>query len=140
MSIATAKAMSTDKCVMKQISTFIIDNSAIFYVIPWSVIVDLVIKFRNYIEKQLKSYDVYLVLDTLYREFCTKVVKGDLHGAQLIHVYQLTTVLSIPPQKVIITVLENKRQIISHIINYLCNTVFHVTSSMRTEDDPVPAE
>ena len=67
MSIATATAISSDKYVMKQISTVVIDGSAIVYVILWSAssatVGDFVIKFKNYIEKQLQSQDVYLVLE-----------------------------------------------------------------------------
>ena len=136
------------RCVMKQISTVVIDGSAIFYVIPWpassATVGDFVINFRNYIEKQLQRYDVYLVFDR-YKEYSTKGVSRDSRGAQLSRVHQLTTVMPIPPQKVILTIPENKRQLISLIVDDLCrNTVFPETQSIRrlvvTGEDPVPVE
>ena len=61
--------------VKKQISTVVIDGSAIFYVIPWppssATVEDFVISFRNYIEKRLQSSDAYLVFDR-YKEYSKK--------------------------------------------------------------------
>ena len=59
--------------------------------------------------------------------------------------YQLTTVMPIPPQKVILTIPENKRQLISLTVDDLCrNTVFPEIPSIRrlvvTGEDPVPVE
>ena len=49
----------------------IIDGSAIFYVLSWpsssATVGDFVIKFRNYIEKHLQSYDVYLRVRQIQR-------------------------------------------------------------------------
>ena len=62
---------------MKTISTVVIDGSAILYLIPWPAsrvtVGDFVLKFRNYIKKQLQSYYVYLVFDR-YRKYSTKGV------------------------------------------------------------------
>ena len=67
---------------------------------------DFVVKFRNYIEKQLQSYDVYLVFDR-YREYSTKGVTRVSCGARLSRVHQLTTVIPIPPPKVILITNAN---------------------------------
>ena len=134
------------RCVMKQISTVVIDRSAIFYVISWpassATVGDFVINFRNYIEKQLQRYDVYLVFDR-YKGYSTKGVTRDSRGTQLSRVHQLTTVMPIPSQKVILTIPENKQQLISLIIDDLCrNTVFHEMYQKAGSywDDPVPVE
>ena len=103
-----------------------------------------VVKFRSYFEKQLPSYDVYLVFDR-YTEYSTKGVTRVSRGAKLGRVHQLTTFMPIPSSKVILTILDNKRQLIGLIVDDLCsNTVFPETSNIRrlvvTRKDPVPVE
>ena len=105
---------------------------------------DCVISFRNYIEKQFQSSDVYLVFDR-YKEYSTKGVFRVSHGAQISRMHQLTTSMPIPPQKIILTIPGNKRQLISLIVENLCNnTVFPETPNIRrlvvTGEDPVPVE
>ena len=76
--------------VKNQISMLIIDGSAIFFVQSWpsssATEGDFVIKYRNYIEKHLQSYDVYLVFDR-YREYSTKGVTRESYGAQINRVH-----------------------------------------------------
>ena len=75
----------SSRCIKKAISTVVIDGSAILHLIPWPASSETVgyfaVKFRNYIEKQLQSYDVYLVFDR-YREYSTKGVTRVLFWAQ----------------------------------------------------------
>ena len=136
------------RCIKKTISTVVIDGSAILYLIPWpasrATVGDFVVKFRNNIEKQLQSYDVYLVFDR-YRVYSIKGVTGVSCGAQLSRVHQLITVMPIPPPKVILTIPDNKCQLIGLIVDDLCsNTVFPETPNTRrlvvTGEDPVPVE
>ena len=136
--------------VKKQISTVVIDGSTIFYVIPWppssATVEDFVISFRNDIEKRLQSSDVYLVFDRYTcKEYSTKGVTRVSRGAQISRVQQLTTAMPIPPQKVILTIPVNKRQLISLIVEDLCNnTVLPETQNIRrlvmTGEDPVAVE
>ena len=90
------------RCIERQINTLVIDGCAIFYVLSWppytGTVVDLVVAYREYIEKRLKTYDIYLVFDR-YREFSTKNVTQASRGARTSHVHQLTTPMPIPPQK-----------------------------------------
>ena len=101
----------------------LIDGSAILY-IPRSassaIVGDFVVKFRNYIEKQLQSYDVKLVFDR-YRDYSAKGVTRVSRGAQLSRVHQLTIVMPKPPPKVILTtcIPDNKHQLIDLIVNDL---------------------
>ena len=88
--------------------------------------------------KQLQCYDVYLVFDR-YREYSTKGVTRVSRGTQL------SRVMPLPPPKVILTIPDNKRQLISLIVDDLCsNTVFLETSTIRrlvvTGEDPVSVE
>ena len=56
----------SSRCIKKAISTVVIDASAILYLIPWpascATVGDFVVKFRNFIKKQLQSYDVHQYL------------------------------------------------------------------------------
>ena len=59
--------------------------------------------------------------------------------------YHSYTFVPIPPPKVILTIPDNKRQLIGLIVDDLCsNTVFPETSNIRrlvvTGEDPVPVE
>ena len=93
----------------------------------------LVVKFRNYIEKQLQSYDVNLVFDG-YRDYSAKGVTRVSRRAQLSRVHQLTKVMPLPPPKVILTtcIPDNKHQLIDLIVNDLCsNTLFPETPNIR---------
>ena len=114
--------------VKKQISTVVIDGSAIFYVIPSPpsnvTVEDFVISFRNYIEKRLQSSDAYLVFDRC-KEYSKKGVTGVSRGAHICCVHQLTTVMPIPSQKIILTIPDNKRQHISLIVENLCNNTVY---------------
>ena len=62
----------SSRCIKKTISPVVIDGSALLYLIPWpasrATVGDFVVKFRNYIEKQLQSLDFYLVFDK-YRKY-----------------------------------------------------------------------
>ena len=114
------------RCIEREITTLVIDGCAIFYVLSWptytGTVGDLVNTYREYIEKRLKTYDIYLVFDR-YREFSTKSVTRASSGARTSHVHQLTTAMPIPPQKVVLTDLENKRQLIALIVEDLCENV-----------------
>ena len=111
MKVAKAKSvlkrvlqkLLSSRCIKKAIATVVIDGSAILYLIPWPAssvtFGDFVVKFRNCIEKQLQSCDVYLVFDR-YREYSTKCNTRVSRRAQCCRVHQLTTVLPIPPPKV----------------------------------------
>ena len=136
----------SSKCIKQTIITVVIYGSAILYLIPWpassATVGDFVVKFRNYIEKQLQSYDIYLVFD---REYSTKGVTRVSRGAQVSRVHQLTTVMPLPPPKVILTISDSKRKLIGLIVDDLSsNTVFWETSNIRglvvTGKDLVPVE
>ena len=90
----------SSRCITKAISTVVIFGSAILYLIPWpassATVGDFVVKFRNYIEKQPQSYDVYLVFDR-YRECSTKgVTRVSRGGSSADHSYAYTTTKGYP--------------------------------------------
>ena len=59
------------RCIERQITILVIDGCAIFYVLSWppytGTVGDLVVAYREHIEKRLKTYDIYLVFYR-YRE------------------------------------------------------------------------
>ena len=62
--------------IEKEITCFIIDGSAILYVVNWpanGAFKDYVGNFKSYIDKMLRKVDVYLVFDR-YKPFSTKSV------------------------------------------------------------------
>ena len=101
MKIAKAKSILkkvlqkdlSSRCIKKTISTVVKYGSAI-YLLPWSAssatVEDFVVKIRNYNEKLLQSFDVYLLFNR-YREYSTKSVTRGSHWAQLSLVHHLIT-------------------------------------------------
>ena len=92
------------RCIERQITTLVIDGCAIFYVLSWppytGTVGDLVVAYREYIEKRLKTYDLTGIEST-------KSVTRASRGARTSRVHQLTTAMPIPPQKVVLTDLAN---------------------------------
>ena len=135
--------------IERQITTLVIDGCAVFYVLSWpsytGTVGDLVVAYREYIGKRLKTYDIYLVFDR-YREFSTKSVTRASRGARTSRVHQLTTAMPTPPQKVVLTDLANKRQLKAKIMEYLCENVSFPEGAninrrrVVTGEDPVPME
>ena len=60
---------------------------------------------------------------TWYIEFSTKSVTCAWRGSKISRVHQLTTAMPISPQKVILTDIENKRQLIALIVEDQCKNV-----------------
>ena len=122
------------RCIKKAISTIVIDGSAILHLISWLPSSgDCVVKFRYCIEKQLQSYDVYLVFDR-YRDYSTHCVTRASRGAQLsrahqlLHSYAHTNTIGYPN----LTIPDTKCQLIGFIVDDLCsNTVFPETQNFR---------
>lgn len=92
--------------------------------------------------RRLNSGDVYLIFDR-YRKYSTKDTARRLKtaGASRVHVLNFTTPL--PPQKVVLGVTENKKQIIHLICKDLlqdlvfnCNTGLHKLFLTGPEDIP----
>ena len=107
--------------IEKEITCFILDGSAILYVVKWpanGTLKDYVDNFKSYISKMLHKVDVYMVLDR-YRPFSTKSVTRSGRTTQACQVHQLNLDMQLPPQGVVLTVTENKRQLIKVISDEL---------------------
>ena len=100
--VSSRKASSTD--------VTIIGGSALLWVIYLLVgetVKVYVSNFRRHVEKRLEKEDVYLVFDHYY-EYNTKSVTRSVRKAEACRVHQLNVTIQPPPQKVVLTVTENK--------------------------------
>ena len=105
----------------------IIDGSALLWVVHWSAggtVKDYVANFRRHIENKLEKRDTYLVFDRYY-DYSTKDVTRSVRKSGS-RVHQLNVNTQLPPQKVVLTVTENKKQLIDIICSELKgDTAFH---------------
>ena len=123
-----------------------LDGCAVLWVIPWPMsgtLQDYLDRFRDHIQKFLKKTDVYLVFDQ-YKADSTKTSTrhGQDQGASRMYILRSTTRL--PPQKVILTVTQNKMQLIELICKDIMThsnlLIFTTQKLIITGADPVPVE
>ena len=116
------------RTTVSETSVVVIDGSALLWVIPWpaeGTTTDFTNNLKHVIAKKLKAGDVHLVFDRYY-DYSTKSVtrKARASGVSQVHKLQLNTKL--PPQKTVLTVTENKKQLINLIVNSLIeDKLFH---------------
>ena len=106
----------------------IIDGSALLWVIQWpadGTVNDYAMKVQDVIEKKLQIGDVHLVFDR-YHDYSTKSVTRSARATGASRVHQLQLNCKLPPQKIVLTVSKNKKQLISLIVNLFTNgELFH---------------
>ena len=86
---------------------------------------DFVVNFKQYIQHKLTSSDVYLVFDR-YQDFSTKSTTRCNRTTEASRVHRLALDIPLPPQKVVLTVSENKSQLMEIICEDLTrDTTFH---------------
>ena len=83
-----------------------------------ALVKDYVEPFKQYLQRHLTSGDVYLVFDR-YIEFSTKYSACKARGPAGCMVFQLSAIGPLPSQKQVLTVSENKRQLIHIIVEAL---------------------
>ena len=83
-----------------------------------ALVKDYVESFKQYLQQHLTSGDVYLIFDR-YIEFSTKYSARKARGPAGCMVFQLSANGPLPSQKQVITVSENKRQLIHIIVEAL---------------------
>lgn len=104
----------------------ILDGCAILWCIAWpassptnqALVADYVKSVKEYLQPRLSLGDVYLVFDR-YIEFSTKCSARKARGTSGYRVYQLSINAPLPPQKQVLTVSENKKQLIRIIVETL---------------------
>ena len=106
----------------------VLDGSAVLWVIHWpanGTVCDFVVNFKQYIQHKLTSSDVYLVFD-MYQDFSTKSTTRCNRTTEASRVHRLALDTPLPPQKVVLTVSENKSQLMEIICEELTrDTTFH---------------
>ena len=155
MRIAKAKA-SLKKQLQVEVSdrttgpvdTVIIDGSALLWVIPFpaeGVVKDYLTNFKLHIGKLLEKSNVYLVFDRYY-DYSTKGSTRCARATGASRVYQLHANSRLPAQKVLLTVTENKVQLMQLIISdFLDDDTFQAEHTQThklvlTGENETPAE
>ena len=107
--------------IEKEITCTVIDGSAVLYVIHWpaaGTLKDYIDNMKDYLGKLLQKRDVFLVFDR-YKAYSTKSVTRSGRSTQAARVHSLNQAMPLPPQKVVLTVTENKQQLIRIICEEL---------------------
>lgn len=119
------------RSTLQNITCTIIDGCALLWIPNWptGTVQDYVDKFKYHIGLKLVSTDVYLVFDR-YNDMSTKDCTRKLRGTGRVH--QLSPNTTLPAQKIVLNVTENKKQLITIICSDLENDqVFHQKHTAR---------
>ncbi|KAG0711417.1 hypothetical protein GWK47_020644 [Chionoecetes opilio] len=114
--------------VLPKVKCRVLDGSAVLWAIHWpanGTVRDFVVNFKQYIQQKLTSSDVYLVFDR-YQDFSTKSTTRCNRTTEASRVHRLALDTPLPHQKVVLTVSENKSQLMEIICEELTrDTTFH---------------
>lgn len=140
-----AKESSTRRTA-SNVTTCVLDGSAVLWVIHWpakGMIKDFVQNFKSFLARKLLDSNVYLVFDR-YREWSTKGSTREARECEASRVYQLSENTPLPSQKVVLTVSENKKQLMAIICQSIISDLpFHAytaTNKLVITGDDVPTE
>ena len=115
-----------------QPDVIIVDGCAILWVVHWpnrGTVLDFVRNFASFIYVKVDMCDVYLVFDR-YHEFSIKsATRLGRSGQQASRRHKLSLQTPLPSQKVVLTVTENKVQLIDIICQYLIKSSQHEKAS-----------
>lgn len=109
-----------------RIDCTILDGCAVLWCIAWpassttnqALVQNYVESFKQYLYRWLSFGDVYLVFDR-YFEFSTKYSTRKVRGPGGCRLFQLSLNSPLPPQKQVLSVSGNKRQLIQIIVEAL---------------------
>ena len=126
----------------------VIDGSALLWTIHWpadGTVADYVANFKKRVASYLVKSDVYLIFDR-YNEYSTKSVTRDGRESGVSRRHHLALTTRLPAQKVVLSNVENKKQLIRIICSDLTeDALFHNRSTEKnklvvTGEDPCPTE
>ena len=147
---AQSKAVLKTKLQVEQSSlvqgvpdAVIIDGCAMLWTVHWptsGTVDDHVINFTWSIKYHLERSDVCLVFDRYLGSYSTKqMTRSSRSGNYASRKHQLSLHTTLPTQKVVLTVVHNKVQLINLIFNYLINHIHeNQTKLVITGQDPTP--
>ena len=129
----------------QNVDAIFLDGCAILWVINWPAkgnVSDFVNNFKAHVGTRLKIADVYLIFDRYFEQSIKGLTRKnrDKGGSR---VYQLTLLTSLPARDVLLTVTENKVQLINIIIESILETPdsFYTEHKLViTGPDPIPFE
>ncbi|KAL8583211.1 hypothetical protein ACOMHN_053724 [Nucella lapillus] len=134
-----------------QMDCTIMDGCAVLWFVPWpassetnqALVSHYVESFVQYLQHKLRSGDVYLVFDR-YIEFSTKCSARKARGSGGCKVFQLSSNSPLPPQNQVLSIPENKKQLIQIIVETLVTEATvpggHQSKLIVTGQDPTPIE
>ena len=126
----------------------LIDGCAVLWVISWpsssGTVEDFLKNMVVCLNKILQNTDVYLIFDRYYPNSIKDATRMSRAGRNATRRHQLTLHMQLPPQKVVLTVTENKVQLIDLACKYLTENPLLLPQNGRkliiTGGDPIPVQ
>ena len=125
----------------------IIDGCAMLWLIQWpskGTVMDYVENLLAYLRNKLKICNTYLVFDRYYNNSIKQVTRTARAGKDASRRHQLNLTTPLPAQKIVLTVTENKVQLIHIICSYIKDhpdtLSTNTTKLILTGPDPTPLE
>ena len=126
-------------------SAIIIDGCAILWVIQWptkATVEDFIVNLIAFLNEKLKSCDTYLIFDRYHDNSIKRATRTARAGKEASRRMKLGLKTPLPAQKIVLTVTENKIQLINLICSYIANHVELLGDHrlILTGQDPTPIE
>ena len=126
----------------------VIDGSALLWTVHWPAdgsVADFIVNVKKRIASYLTNSDVYLIFDR-YHEYSIKSTTRDGRETGITRKHHLLRTTKLPAQKVDLSSVENKKQLIRILCEELTeDRLFHLRSTgdhklVVTGEDPCPIE
>ena len=126
----------------------VIDGSALLWTVHWPAdgsVADFIVNVKTRITSYLTNSDVYLIFDR-YHEYSIKSTTQDGRETGITRKHHLLRTTKLPAQKVVLSSVENKKQLIRILCEELTeDRLFHLRSTgdhklVVTGVDPCPIE
>ena len=113
----------------------VIDGSALLWTVHWPTdgcVADFVVNVKKRIASYLNSSDVYLIFNR-YHEYSIKSTTRDGRETGVTRKHHLLRTTKLPAQKVVLSSVENKKQLIQILYDELTqDRLFHLQSTRIT--------
>ena len=126
----------------------VIDVSALLWTVHWPAdgsVADFIVNVKKRIASYLTNSDVYLIFDR-YHEYSIKSTMRDGRETGITRKHNLLRTTKLPAQKVVLSSVENKKQLIRILCEELTeDRLFHLRGTgdhklLVTGEDPCPIE
>ena len=155
MRIATTKSdlkkkleVAVSSRTVDNVDVTVIDGCALLWSVHWpekGTVKDYVDNICEYLMRKVVHSDVYLTFDRYYDYSIKSVTRGSRGGKHATRRHHLNQSSPLPPQKVVLTVNENKIQLIDIICNSLVDNCLASGEPVQHKlvvsgRDPIPIE